>query len=86
MKSIAANELKVRGVASIDQALQDDTEVIISVRGQNRYVVMDLESYNRLRVCELDSALYQCRQEIVAGEGIAESAEEHLARIRTLES
>lgn len=84
LKSIAANELKVRGVASIDQALREDTEAIISVRGQDRYVVMDLESYNRLRVCELDAALYQCRLEIEAGEGIEESAEEHVARIQTL--
>jgi PHD/YefM family antitoxin component YafN of YafNO toxin-antitoxin module len=84
MKSITANELKTRGVSSIDQALQGADEAVISVRGQDRYVVMDVEAYNRLRVCELDAALYQCRQEIEAGEGIVESAEEHLERIRNL--
>lgn len=83
MKNIAANELKVRGVAAIDQALGEDTEAIISVRGLDRYVVMDLASYNRLRVCELDAALYQCHQEIEAGEGIEESAEKHLERIQS---
>ena len=85
MKSITANELKTRGVSSIDQALQAADEAFISVRGRDRYVVMDVETYNRLRVCELDAALYQCRQEIAAGAGIEESAEEHLERLRNLE-
>jgi PHD/YefM family antitoxin component YafN of YafNO toxin-antitoxin module len=85
MKSITANELKTRGVSSIDRALIDADEATISVRGKDRYVVMEVEAYNRLRVCELEAALYQCRQEIAAGEGIEESAEEHLQRIRNLE-
>ena len=85
MKQITANDLKTRGVASIDQALQDGEEALISVRGCDRYVVMDIENYNRLRVCELDAALYQCQQEIAAGEGIEESATEHLARIQKIE-
>ena len=84
MKSITANELKTRGVSCIDHALQGDDEALISVRGRDRYVVMDIEVYNRLRVSELDAALYQCQQEIDAGEGIKESAEQHLARIQKL--
>lgn len=85
MKTIAANDLKTRGVASIDAALADQEEAIISVRGKDRYVVMDLETYNRLRVCELEAALYQARREIAVGQGIEESVEEHLARLRKLE-
>jgi len=84
MKQITANELKTRGVSSIDQALQDGDEALISVRGRDRYVVMGVEAYNRLRICELDAALYQCQQEIAAGEGIEESAAQHLARIQKL--
>jgi PHD/YefM family antitoxin component YafN of YafNO toxin-antitoxin module len=86
MKSISANELKTRGVASIDAALKDQDEAIISVRGKERYVVMDVETYNRLRVCELEAALYQARREINEGKGIEESVEDHLARIRKNES
>ncbi len=85
MKTIAANELKTRGVASIDAALVDQEEVTISVRGKERYVVMDLETYNRLRVCELEAALCQAQREISAGQGIEESVEVHLARLRKLE-
>lgn len=81
MKTIAANELKTRGVSSIEKALEDSGEAIISVRGQDRYVVMDLAEYNRLRVCELEAALYETRQQIAAGELVEESVDEHIARI-----
>jgi len=85
MKTIPANELKTRGVASIDAVLAGHEEAVISVRGKDRYVVMDLATYNRLRVCELDAALYQARREIDEGKGIEESVDEHLARLRKLE-
>ncbi|MEA5112409.1 MAG: type II toxin-antitoxin system Phd/YefM family antitoxin [Geobacteraceae bacterium] len=82
MRAISANELKVKGVASIDAALKDQEEAIISVRGKDRYVVMDMETYNRLRVCELEAALYQARREISEGKGVEESVDDHLVRIR----
>jgi len=82
MKTIAANELKTRGVSSIEKALENNVEALISVRGQERYVVMDKDEYNRLRVCELEAALYETRQQITDGEFIEESVEEHIARVR----
>ena len=84
MKTIAANELKIRGVSSIEKALEDNVEALISVRGQERYVVMDKEEYNRLRVCELEAALYETRQQMANGEIIEESVEEHIARVRKM--
>ena len=82
MKTIAANELKTRGVSSIEKALEESGEAVISVRGQDRYVVMDMEEYNRLRVCELEAALYETRQQIASGEFVEESVDDHMARIR----
>ena len=82
MKTIAANELKTRGVSSIEKALEGDAEVAISVRGQERYVVMDMKEYNRLRVCELDAALYETRKQVADGDFVEESVDKHLARIR----
>ncbi len=82
MKTIAANELKTRGVTSIEQALADGFEAMISVRGHDRYVVMDVEEYNRLRVCELEAALFETRQQIASGDFVEESVEAHVAKIR----
>ena len=84
MNTITANELKTRGVASIDAALKDQNEVTISVRGQDRYVVMDMEVYGRLRVCELEAALYQARREIAEGQGIEEGVDDHLSRLKII--
>nr|WP_246525428.1 type II toxin-antitoxin system Phd/YefM family antitoxin [Geomobilimonas luticola] len=74
--------MKTKGVSSIEKALEENGEAIISVRGQDRYVVMAMEEYNRLRVCELEAALYETRQQLAAGEFVEESVEEHIARIR----
>lgn len=82
MRTIAANELKTRGVSSIEKALENSEEVVISVRGKDRYVIMSMEEYNRLRVCELEAALYETRQQLAAGEFIEESVDAHIARIR----
>lgn len=86
MKAISANELKTKGVSSIESALEGEDEAVISVRGKELYVVMDLGTYNRLRVCELEAALYQARREVSEGKGIRESVDEHLASIRKDES
>jgi hypothetical protein len=82
VKTIAANELKTKGVSSIEKALENSAEAIISVRGQDLYVIMDMEEYNRLRVCELEAALYETRQQLAAGEFVEESVDKHIARIR----
>jgi PHD/YefM family antitoxin component YafN of YafNO toxin-antitoxin module len=85
MKTITANEIKTKGVVSIDAVLREQEEAVISVRGIDRYVVMDMKTYNRLRVCELEAALYQTRREIAEGKGIEESVDEHIAHIQKLE-
>ena len=51
-KIITANELKTGGVSAIEKVISEDSEAIITVRGKNRYVVMDIEKYNHLRECE----------------------------------
>lgn len=82
MKTIAANDLKTKGVTTIQNALEEDSEVAISVRGKERYVVMEMEEYNRLRVCELEAALYETRQQIADGDYVEESVDAHIDRIR----
>jgi prevent-host-death family protein len=82
MKTIAANDLKTKGVTTIQNALEEDSEVVISVRGKERYVVMDIEEYNRLRVCELEAALYETRQQVADGDYVEEGVDAHLDRIR----
>lgn len=81
MSHLSANDLKTGGVAAIAAALAEQPEVIISVRGKDRFVVMDIEHYHYLRECELDAALAQSQADVAAGRFVAESAQAHVARL-----
>lgn len=76
--TIMANDLKTRGVTLLEEALQQDDEVIISVRGKSKYVVMDLAHYNYLRECELEAALIETHKEIQEGRARILTADEHI--------
>lgn len=81
MVTISANDLKTKGVASIELALGSALEATISVRGKDKFVVMDMAHYHYLRECELDAALAQTRADMAAGRVVQESPEAHLARL-----
>ena len=53
MSHISANDLKTKGIAAIEAALVEAPEAIVSVRGKDRFVVMDIAHYHYLRECEL---------------------------------
>jgi PHD/YefM family antitoxin component YafN of YafNO toxin-antitoxin module len=53
METVTANELKTKGVSAVEDRLKIEGEVIITVRGRHKYVVMSLEKYSRLREYEL---------------------------------
>lgn len=84
MPNINANDLKTKGVSAIETALENQPEATISVRGKERYVVMETSHYHYLRECELEAALAETRADLAAGRSVTESAEAHLARLDTL--
>ena len=57
MSHLTANDLKTKGVAAIESILAEHSEAIVSVRGKERFVVMDIAQYHYLRECELEVAL-----------------------------
>jgi hypothetical protein len=84
MSHISANDLKTKGIAAIEAALGEAQEAIVSVRGKDKFVVMDIAHYHYLRECELDAALAQTQADLAAGRFIQESPEAHLARLDAL--
>jgi hypothetical protein len=84
MSALTANDLKKRGVAAIEESLSGQPEAVISVRGKDRFVVMEVAQYQYLRECELDAALAQSRADEAAGRYVAESAQAHMARLDAL--
>lgn len=83
MAIVTANDLKTKGFSDIERQLQDAQEVVISVRGKPRYVVMDIAHYDFLRECEIAAAWAQTRADLEAGRYQRESAAAHMARIES---
>lgn len=84
MPALTANDLKTRGITAIEESLAHGPEAVISVRGKDRFVVMEIAQYHYLRECELDAALAQSRADEAAGQYVIESAEAHMKRLEAL--
>ncbi len=85
MSHLTANDLKTKGVAALESVLTEYSEAIVSVRGKERFVVMDIARYHYLRECEceLKVVLAEARADLVAGRFVQESPEEHVARVKS---
>ncbi len=82
MMHVTANELKKKGVSLLDDIIEEQGEAIITVRGKHKYVVIDMDTYNRFREFELEAALTETKRDIAEGRGIEESVEDHIRRIQ----
>ena len=78
---ITANDLKVKGISAIEAAADDNTGVIITVRGVEKYVVLPIEEYNQLRELELEAAIRDSLKDIKSGKYFSGSIDKHLKRV-----
>ncbi len=81
MNAVTANELKTRGISAVEDLLKSEEQVIISVRGVNKYVVMELEKFARMRESELEMAVKEARADYEAGRTTTESVGDHMKRV-----
>lgn len=81
MTHISVNDLKTKGIAAFDWALSGGSEVIVSVRGKDRFVATSMAHYQHFRECELDAALAETRTDLAAGRVVQDSPEAPLARL-----
>jgi PHD/YefM family antitoxin component YafN of YafNO toxin-antitoxin module len=79
---ISANEVKTKGVGIFEKLLQKFDELVINVRGKNKYVVLDIERYKEFRENELELAHLKAMQDIKNGNYKTQSAQEHLKELR----
>lgn len=79
---INANEVKTKGVSIFSKLLETFDELIINVRGKNKYVVLDIERYKELRANELDLAYLKTLQDIEKGNFKSQSAKEHIEELK----
>jgi len=81
MHVITANDLKTRGINAFQKELTRQPEVAISVRGKDKFVVMDIHHYHYLRECELEAALLETQSDIKSGKVTIESVGKHIKKI-----
>ena len=81
---ITANDLKVKGITAIDEMVTNNNEVVITVRGRQKYVILPIDEYNQLREFELDAAIQEAKRDVKEGKYFSESIEEHLKRVRNV--
>ncbi|MGS2716650.1 type II toxin-antitoxin system Phd/YefM family antitoxin [Eionea flava] len=81
MNSLTANELKTKGVSAVEAHLAINEEVIISVRGQDKYVVMDLEKYAKLREYELEIAVQEAKTDLETENYQISTVSEHMKQV-----
>jgi hypothetical protein len=74
---VTANEVKTKGVAFFGKMLEKADELVINVRGKNKYVVLDIERYNEFRQNELDLAHMKVMQDIKEGRYKVQTAAEY---------
>lgn len=79
---VSANDIKTKGVTLLDKLFESASEVIINVRGKNKYVVIDIERYKNLRTLELDRLYDETMNEIKEGRFKTQNVEEHLSELR----
>ena len=80
---ITANDLKTKGIACLEESLANQPEAVITVRGKESFVVMRIDHYHYLREMELEAALYETQQDLVAGRFSQESIDDHVDALFT---
>jgi PHD/YefM family antitoxin component YafN of YafNO toxin-antitoxin module len=78
---ISANTIKTKGIGFINKFIKNKDEVIVSVRGKKKYVILPIEEYEHIRDLEIEQAVKQAEDDYNNNRYIAESAEEHFKRI-----
>ena len=81
MTAITANDLKTKGISAVEADLAAGEDVVITVRGQGKYVVMEMAKYEKLREYELEIALQEAKADLAAGRFVSESVTDHIKRL-----
>jgi len=79
--TIMANEIKIKGVSLFDTLFEKFSEVIISVRGKNKYCVIPYEEYEQYRAYKLEIAHQEVMENIANGE-YHSSTKKHLDTLK----
>ena len=78
---VSANKVKKRGVSLFERLLTKANELIITVRGKQKFVVLDIDRYNEFKKYELDIAYLKAMNDIKNKNYKEQSAKEHISEL-----
>ena len=78
--TVTASEVKAKGVSIFDKLLDGFSEVVINVRGKDKYCVIPFEEYEDFRAFKLEKARNEVMQDIEKGQ-YHTSLEKHFSAI-----
>ena len=78
---ITANDLKTRGISYLDELAKGQDETLLTVRGKEKYVILSIEKYNKLRELELEAAVTEVREDLKTGRIKDDTIQDHISRI-----
>ena len=81
MSAIPAGEVKKRGVSAFEKVLKKTGEAVISVRGEQRYVVLTMAEYQRLHEADLAQAVREARADYQVGRIADQDIDAHMKRL-----
>jgi len=64
---VTASEIKAKGVSLFDNVLDGFGEIIINVRGKDKYCVIPFEEYEKFKTYKLEQAHKEAIQDINSG-------------------
>lgn len=79
---ISANEIKVKGISSLEELLKQNGEVFVTVRGKKIITVLTMEEYERLKDLELEMTIRNAEDDYRNKRFKIESADEHFKRLK----
>ena len=65
-----------------NELLKEHNEVIISSRGKNKYIVMDIKKYEDFRAYQLDKTYKEVIRDVERGDYKVLSAKEHIESLK----
>jgi len=78
--TITANLLKTKGISAVNPFAKKGIETIVTVRGEDKYVILTKNEFDRLREYELTAAILETEQDMKTGK-YHTNIEKHLKEV-----
>lgn len=81
MVYVSIHELEQKGLSLLEEIVSEEGDAIITDGGKGKYIVIDLEVYNRLKENEIETAFIGDKNDPKTPGKVRESLDDHIKRL-----